>query len=154
MKTKKCKCGKDILLDDDVPDRVVNLPWSCAVGCAVYLNRSHGKSFPITRLILGKKEGFVVDHINGDAHDNRRENLRFATKQQNNCNKKIKSNNTSGYKGVFHNLKGINRPWVASVTFQGKRKYSRGFATPLEAAHEYNRMAKEMHGEFASLNNI
>ena len=154
MKTKKCKCGKDILLDDDISERIVNLPWSCAVGNSVYLNRSNGKSFPITRLIMGKKEGFIVDHINRDAHDNRRENLRFATKQQNNCNRKIKRNNTSGYKGVYHNLRSAYRPWIASVTLNGKRKYSKGFATPREAAEEYNRMAKEIHGEFASLNEL
>jgi UDP-N-acetylmuramoylalanine--D-glutamate ligase len=33
--------------------------------------------------ILGKKKGFEIDHINRNPLDNRKENLRFVTKTQN-----------------------------------------------------------------------
>ena len=38
-------------------------------------------------LILGKKQGYQIDHKSGDSLDNRRKNLRFATQQQNLMNK-------------------------------------------------------------------
>jgi hypothetical protein len=56
---------------------------------------------PLHRFILGEpEEGYVVDHINRDGLDNRVCNLRFATFSQNNMNKGIARNNTSGCTGV------------------------------------------------------
>lgn len=55
-----------------------------------------------------------VDHVNMDKTDNRRENLRLATKGQNSINRVPPSNNTSGFTGVMWD-KDRNR-WTAAIT--------------------------------------
>lgn len=102
------------------------------------------KALDIHREIMKAKKGECVDHINHDTLDNRKENLRICTHQQNMCNK-ISSNK---YKGVSYVSRNKLRPWVAICdnTFVGC------FETELEAAMAYNGRAKEVYGEFASFN--
>ena len=69
-------------------------------------------------MILGTKDGLVVDHINRNKLDNRRENLRFVTQHINSINKGMNSNNTSGYTGVKFR-KDIGK-WSARIMFNYK----------------------------------
>lgn len=93
-----------------------------------------------------------VDHINGDGLDNRKSNLRICNGSQNRCNKGKPKNNTSGYKGVTWHTP--NKKWVAQIAVNGKHSYIGSFKTKEEAAKAYNKKAKELHGEFARLNNL
>ena len=103
------------------------------------------------RAILGEVEYFV-DHINGNKLDNRKCNLRQATKNQNEHNTPMRATNTSGYKGVSWAKQ--NKKWQAQITVNSKHKHL-GFHTTKEAAaRAYNRAALEYHGEFAYLNEI
>jgi len=52
----------------------------------------------LSHFVTGAKKGQLVDHRNRNPFDNRRSNLRFATKRQNNLNKKC--NNDTGFFGV------------------------------------------------------
>lgn len=74
----------------------------------------------------------IIDHINRDPLDNRRINLRIATKSENSLNSKINKKNTSGYKGVsFHNIG--NKPWRARI-IRGLKRIELGlYKTPEEA---------------------
>ena len=61
------------------------------------------KAFKAHRLVFLYHHGYLpecVDHIDGDKTNNRIENLRAATKEENCHNQKIRSTNKSGYKGV------------------------------------------------------
>jgi len=70
-----------------------------------YIMREHG---------LFTSENQIVDHINGNPFDNRKENLRVATMSQNKMNSKIYKNNTSGCKGVTFRKK--DKKYVAHIS--------------------------------------
>ncbi len=89
-----------------------------------------------------------IDHVNGNGADNRRANLRIATRSQNGANRGPQKNNTSGYKGVSRD----KQRWQASITVMGVCHRIGGFDTPEEAAVAYDIRAREVFGEYAKLN--
>jgi hypothetical protein len=91
-----------------------------------------------------------LDHINRDRSDNRISNLRLATSQQNNCNTKIRTDNSSGFKGVYFHKKAGK--WLAAIICKRERYHLGLFVCPLDAASAYNLAAHKLHGEFASYN--
>lgn len=110
-----------------------------------------GKQIRMHRQIMGNSSK-EIDHINGNGLDNRRENLRFCTKSQNNMNRKLQSNNRSGYKGVSwweH-----RRIWKATIKAKGKAKHLLYTPDPKEAVLAYNKAATSLYGDFAKLNII
>ena len=110
------------------------------------------KCTQIHRLILLDKEGYYIDHINRNRLDNRRCNLRYATPSQNQMNKKIPKNNTSGYRGVsFYKP---NKKWRAKIKIDEKHIHIGYFESILDATKAYNKVAKELFGEFAVLNKV
>ncbi len=88
-----------------------------------------------------------IDHINGDRADNRLENLRKASRLQNQWNAKIRKDNTSGFKGVSWNKK--SRRWTANISISGKVVYLGTFDTPEAARDTYEAKAKELRGVFS-----
>lgn len=98
----------------------------------------------------------IIDHINGDGLDNRKQNLRICTKSENACNRGIDRDNTSGYKGVCYisnKTKRVKR-WIAQIAINKKHICIGYFHTKEEAAIAYNEAATKYHGEFAKLNII
>lgn len=91
-----------------------------------------------------------VDHIDGNGLNNRRSNLRVASRSQNLCNRPKPSSNTSGFKGVWY-YKARNR-WLAEIRHNGVKHRLGYFTDRIEAAKAYDRAARELHGEFAVLN--
>jgi hypothetical protein len=67
--------------------------------------------------------GMVVDHVNRNPFDNRLENLRIVTSEENNRNKTKPCNNISGNMGVY---KRKNR-WVAQINDNNNKKISKTF---------------------------
>lgn len=104
---------------------------------------------PLHRVIMLAPKGSCVDHINGDKLDNRFENLRLCTREQNNYNYPRQKNNTTGYKGVHFHKK--NKRFMARV---GRGGYLGCFSTAEEAAKAYNKAAISRFGEFARLNAV
>ena len=94
-----------------------------------------------------------VDHIkraDGSHAQDALSNLRIVSRSQNLKNQTIRSDNTSGYKGVsWHKRDG---KWKAKITSCGRIKHLGGFSTPEAAALAYDNAAKNLHGEFAKLN--
>jgi hypothetical protein len=91
-----------------------------------------------------------VDHINGDGLDNRRCNLRTATRAQNASNIHRRAHNKSGYIGVSWDAP--RRAWQASVATNGRSLFLGRFANSEAAALARDKAARELHGEFVVLN--
>ena len=103
------------------------------------------------RLVLLARHATLVDHINRDKLDNRRENLRYATQSQQNANKE-KFHGRSRFKGVHRRWDG--RKWVAQIKVHNRRLSLGCFVDEEDAARAYNRAAREYFGEYACLNDV
>lgn len=102
----------------------------------------------IARLIMKPPDDMIVDHINRNPLDNRRKNLRICTRQQNAFNRKVKNGSYSGYKGVSWHF----GKYRVNICRDGKRLNLGNFTNKKEAAKEYNKYAKQLFKEYASLN--
>ncbi|WP_110877309.1 HNH endonuclease [Franconibacter helveticus] len=118
--------------------------------------RFKGKNIRLHRIIWILVNGeipssLVVDHIDGDKLNNRISNLRLCTQNQNTLNRRVHSNNASGFKGVYYNDSPRNKKkWIAQISID-KRKIRLGRFYTKEEAHEaYVVASKKYHGEFSS----
>lgn len=102
------------------------------------------------REILGFPPGKEIDHIDGDGLHNTKGNLRVCSTSENGRNRSFQRNNTSGFKGVFWRKK--SKKWEAAINIAGKTRYLGKFSSAEEAARAYDATARELHGEYASLN--
>ena len=102
--------------------------------------------------ILGRslRKGEEPDHINGDKLDNRRCNLRLATRSQNMANRPKSRNNRSGYKGVIWDKR--QGKWRATIGYHGKTTTLGRYDNIEAAARAYDRAARQYFGDFAYLN--
>lgn len=154
--------GKFALIDQEDFERVGQYKWSalCPAPNRVkkrwygvrneYENGKAVRHFYLHRFIMNAPKGVEVDHKNGDGLDCRKSNLRLATRSQNAANIPRKRTSQSPYKGVRRMNK--SNYWYVDITKNGVNKLVYGFSNPEEAAREYDRLALELHGEFANLN--
>jgi HNH endonuclease len=115
--------------------------WGCGV------NKKH---FLMHRLIMNAPDDMEVDHINHNKLDNRRENLRLATRMQNAHNMiKPKHGTTSLYIGVIWSKK--YNTWVSQIAGIEGVKYNKflgHYDNELIAAIAYDYAARERDSIF------
>ena len=97
--------------------------------------------------IMGNSKGKFVDHINSNKLDNRRENLRIVTIQQNAWNMGKHKDSPIPFKGVYKNGKN----WIVRI-WKGKWYNFGTYSDMKKAARIYDARAKELFGEYAKLN--
>lgn len=101
----------------------------------------------IHRFIMNSPKGLVIDHINGNRLDNRRENLRACTVRENVINSRLSKNNTSGFTGISYRK---DRKMYRSYIFVNRRQIFLGYHTDLESALKTRKTAEKSYfGEFA-----
>ena len=100
------------------------------------------------RYIMDCPSNLQVDHINGNVFDNRVENLRIVTKNDNLANLKIRKNNQSGVTGVGK----VETGWRARIT-RNKKVYDLGTYDNFEDAVDARRRAEEvLQKEYSAIN--
>ena len=148
--------GKVAIIDAEDAPRVLRHRW--------YAHKERGRWYVATsirsggvatvlklhRLILNPPAETDIDHIDCDGLNNRRSNLRLATRSQNNQNARLRANTTSGFKGVSWNKR--KHKWDVRIRLNGCQKFLGYFQTKEEAAAAYDRAAIELFGEFARPN--
>ena len=147
--------GKYALVDDSDYDRIMQHKW--------FINRSgyairhvwtgeRNVTEHMHRVVIGSAcEGLDVDHINGDPLDNRRSNLRVATRSQNMANARPHIDGT-GYKGVTFDKR--KNKYFARICKNYKTRFLGYYATAEAAAEAYNKAAVEAFGAYSRLNKL
>ena len=126
--------------------------WNNVGGYAVrqvYPSGLKGSAYRVLmhRVVTACPDKLLVDHINHDTLDNTSENLRFATKSQNQWNRLIAKNNTSGYTGI--NWDKVNKKWRVAVKANYKYKNIGRFEKLEDAVAARDKALRELHGDFA-----
>ena len=88
------------------------------------------------RLVMGCPKNKIIDHINHNGLDNRKENLRITGYIENNLNRNLAKNNKSGCKGVCYREK--DKAW--RVHYRGKEI---GYFKNLEDAIQCRKEAEQ-----------
>lgn len=139
--------GKCAIVDEADADlmgrhRWYTTPWGYAA------TKVGGKHVFMHRM-LSDPAAPEIDHANRDKLDNRRSNLRTATRQENSCNA-VKPIGMSGYRGV--RTVGNAGLWRAMIKAKGE-VLDLGYYEDVErAARVYDAAAKVFHGKFAVTN--
>lgn len=141
------------IIDDECYEKVKNYNWS--ITKEGYVRRSNcGRKEErfLHRFILNATKDYTVDHKNRNPLDNRKENLRMCTNQQNHFNRKKLSGKSSAYKGVTWDKE--RNKWKVNIMINGASKTVGRYEDEIEAALAYNEKARELFGEFAYINII
>jgi hypothetical protein len=102
------------------------------------------------RIIVRAEANEQTDHRDHDTLNNQRLNLRRCTQSQNRANQRVKSNNTSGFKGVgLDKRRGL---WRAYIGIHRRQFFLGYFKQAIDAARTYDAKARELFGEFAFTN--
>jgi len=144
--------GQVALIDDWNLERVSQYKWWAQK------DRRTGMFYAVTKLgrqtvflhniIMNPPPDMEVDHIDHDRLNCHEDNMRVVSHANNMKNRILDRDNKSGFKGVS-----IFQKWYkAEIRSDGKHYYLGIFNTAEEAAHVYDDKARELHGEFATLN--
>lgn len=134
--------SESIIIDADDYDRVSRHLWH--INSGYVMSKIQNKKVLLHRFILNYYGKDDVDHINGNALDNRKINLRICSHIENMRNSKRYSNNKTGYKGVHT----YGNRFAVSIRINKKLKHLGYFDDVESASLAYENKAKEVFGEF------
>lgn len=99
------------------------------------------------RIVMNAQPNQCVDHINKNKADNRKQNLRYCSRIENDRNRGVYSTNSSGVTGVhFDKRRGR---WIASITYNNKRIFIGRFYSKEDAIKARLEKEAALFGDFA-----
>lgn len=138
--------GYFAIVDDDDYARLAVFKWHVNKGYACRTNRK----ISMHRVVLNNFDmSMDIDHVNGNKSDNRKANLRIASRTLNLINRPGRGG-TSTFKGVSWSWR--QRRWRAQISVNRRKIYLGYFLDEVEAAMAYDAAAKQHCGEFAWTN--
>lgn len=152
--------GRSLVVDDEDAD-LLSVGWHPHTSSDLYTAyaRHGGRRYVLCHRVVMERmlggqipAGMTVDHINGDGFDNRRGNLRLATRSQNGANRRVRTSKTSPFLGVHWDK--CRSRWRAAITVNGHCSKLGSFDDEVEAARAYNAAAAAAHGAYARLNEV
>lgn len=138
-----------VIVDEDIYEELKGVRISLNGHYAQFWSKDNQKNYYLHRYVLGNPES-EVDHINRNKLDCRRENLRLATRSQNNVNKGKRKGTSSKYIGVRWHKR--DQKWEAYCSINGKNKNLGYYDDEDEAGKVRDRAVLELYGPFAVLN--
>lgn len=109
-------------IDIEDIDKIKDYKWYKRIDGYI-LSQMTNYNIRLHRLIMNAIEGQIVDHINRNPLDNRKQNLRFVSFIENCINQKKPKNNTTGIIGVSYSNR--DKKWLAHITFNNLTKMYR-----------------------------
>jgi hypothetical protein len=136
-------------------DKIKDYCWTYNNNGYLYAHdiNNHKKQLFLHRLVMNVVDedfrSVKIDHIDCPGKsclkkDNRKTNLRIVTTSQNSMNMNLKSNNTSGYTGVYE----LRGKWYACITVNGKTIRSKTFDCKDDAVLERKNLEKIYFNNF------
>lgn len=130
------------IVDDDMFEILSSRSWFCSGGGTGYAKTNspvrNNKQMAMHHVVVGYPlNGMVVDHLNGNSLDNRKENLRVVTTRQNLLNKKRHRNGVLAGIQFSKNKKARLHPWRSEIYLNKKRYWLGSFSTAMEAHLAY-----------------
>lgn len=145
--------NEEFYFDLEDYDKIKDYCWHIDTYGYVISNTPRGgkqTTVKLHRLIMGFPSGFEIDHISHNKNDNRKENLRIVTSQENMMNKNLYSNNTSGVAGVSFD-KSCEK-WFAQITLNGKHIFLGYFSNKEDAIKARLEAEIKYFGEYKNKN--
>ncbi|AND39533.1 hypothetical protein [Cytobacillus oceanisediminis] len=120
-------------------------------GYAVAWDSENKKNISMHRLVSGNNSRLHSEHKNGNSLDNRSDNLRIATADENNRNVPVRKDNKFGYKNVTQQ----NGKYRCFIKVDGtKYNFGTNYSKPEQAALAYDEVMKRLYPEFTMYNNV
>lgn len=106
-----------IISEEDV-EKVSKYHWRKDKTTGYWYTYDRNKKLYLHRYVTNNNTKNPTDHIDGDKDNNTRKNLRICTYKENARNKKLKSNNQTGYTNIFK----CGKKYIIQARIDGKTK--------------------------------
>lgn len=156
MKTIKLTKGVCAFVDDDDYQKLLPYNWYAVKSrkrfyafCKIKVD-GEWRTVCMHRVIMDAPPELEVDHLDNNGLNNQKSNLRLATRMENSRNVSKRSNNTTGYKGVYLD-KNMNK-FRSRIVVNKKEVFLGYFDVAEDAARAYDAAARQYFGDFARTN--